>query len=416
MGVMNCLRNNQNENLSFSPENGFLQSPEFKGEPSSFSSYNLPTMEDSLENYFNLSNDSKIASHSLKRLPQVSIRNFEQKRLIGVGSCGKVYAAVNKTTGKYYAIKVFSKELLSDINQIRNIQKERKILETMNYPFIIKLDYALQSESSLFLIMRFMIGGELNFHIYREPKGYFSEEKAKFYAAEIVLALEYLHKNKCIYRDLKPENVLIDTRGHIKLIDFGLSKICKDSTCWSKSFCGTPQYTAPEVVLGEGYGIEIDWWSLGVVIYEMLSGFLPFNIPSNIIDKSVYANKIKMFEHFSNPAIDLLTKLLEVNPKKRIKVRQIKKHKFFENVDWKQYEKKKVTPPFKPDVDKNNLFKYFNKEKALTLDLLKYEKEMKNQSSNTISTKSKSNRSSIKCFEKYYSGFSFSTLDEAHFN
>ena len=152
----------------------------------------------------------------------------------------------------------------------------------------MKLNYAFQTKQSLYFITNFMHGGELNYHIYKEENNYFSEEKTKFYAAEIILGLDYLHKNNCIYRDLKPENVLIDKNGHIKLTDFGLSKLCEEFPCKTNSLCGTPEYLAPEILFEKDYGIEVDWWSLGVHIYEMLSRYLPFRImPDEKITKNV---------------------------------------------------------------------------------------------------------------------------------
>jgi protein-serine/threonine kinase len=204
-------------------------------------------------------------------------------------------------------VKILDKEKINNKTQKNNIITERAILANLNHPFIMKLNYAFQTEKSLYFITKFMHGGELNYHIYKEKNSFFTEEKAKFYAAEIIRALNYLHQNNCIYRDLKPENVLIDKNGHIKLTDFGLAKLCEDFPCKTKTLCGTPEYLAPEILFEKDYGIEVDWWSLGVIIYEMISGYLPFKIlPDEKITKNVYKKKIKIFSHFSCFAKDLI--------------------------------------------------------------------------------------------------------------
>ena len=310
-------------------------------------------------------------SNQRKNTTKVKMEDFSFIRLIGIGTYGKVFVATKKSNNKLYAIKILNKKQICILKLKKSIKTERILLEKLNHPFLMKLEYAFQSKKSLYLITPFMPGGELNFHINKE--NFFKEKKAKFYAAEIILGLNYIHENNCIYRDLKPENVLIGQDGHIKLTDFGLSKLCSDFSCKTKSICGTPEYLAPEILFENGYGIEVDWWSLGVIIYEMLSGYLPFKIVRNEkITKKVYQKKIKMFSHFSNQAKDLLKKLLVVNPKKRIGFEQIINHEFFKDINWEKIELKKIGPPFIPDENESNLFKYFNSEKELNEDLIDY--------------------------------------------
>ena len=321
---------------------------------------------------------------------KVKLEDFNLIRLIGVGSYGKVYVASKNTSKKLYAIKILNKKKINTNNLKKSINTERTLLANLNHPFIMKLNYAFQTKQSLYFITNFMHGGELNYHIYKEKNNYFSEEKTKFYAAEIILGLDYLHKNNCIYRDLKPENVLIDKNGHIKLTDFGLSKLCEEFPCKTNSLCGTPEYLAPEILFEKDYGIEVDWWSLGVLIYEMLSGYLPFRImPDEKITKNVYKKKIKIFNHFSYAAKDLVKKLLEYNPKKRIGFEQIINHPFFKDINWNKIEKKEIEPPFLPEIDQRNIFKYFNTENELNEVFNEHENKVKifNRSENPESYK-----------------------------
>jgi serine/threonine protein kinase len=192
------------------------------------------------------------------------------------------------------------------------------------------------------------------------------ENSAKFYMCEIILALEYLHKNKCIYRELKPENILIDVDGHIRLTDFGLSKLIlskKEEKAYT--ICGTPEYLAPEIITEKGYDKAVDWWSLGALFYEMLTGASPFKLThqekkenkemANKLDIKFYTKKIKMFSHFSEEAKSLIEGLLTVNPKQRLGSgpkgsQMIKSHSFFKDINWEDVSAKKLTPPFKPEI------------------------------------------------------------------
>ena len=322
-------------------------------------------------------NSKSIKKKSNKNIyNKVKLEDFQFIRLIGVGSYGKIYVASKKSSNKLYAIKILNKKNIYNQNERQNIKTERTVLAKLNHPFIMKLYYAFQTRESLYFITQFMYGGELNYHIYKEKNNYFSEEKARFYAAEIIVAINYLHKNNCIYRDLKPENVLLDKDGHIKIIDFGLSKICSANPCKTNTLCGTPEYLAPEVLFEKEYGIEVDWWSLGVIIYEMLSGYLPFKIISGEkISKNVYKKRIKIFNHFSKSAENLIKRLLEYNPKKRLKYDDIINHSFFRGTNWDKIEKLETNPPFIPDIKEENLFQYFDSEKDLYDEYAAHEKK-----------------------------------------
>ena len=295
---------------------------------------------------------------------QKIVTDFEFLKLIGVGTYGNVFLVSDKKNKNLYGAKEISKKSIITETQMNNIKIEREIMSKFNHPFLMKLEYAFESKKNYYLLSKFMNGGELNFHIYKE--NFFPEEKAKFYAAEILLALNYLHKNKIIYRDLKPENILIDSDGHIKLTDFGLSKICNNKNCRTKTLCGTPEYMCPDVIFGNDYGIEIDFWSFGVVLYEMLSGYLPFKItPEEDINKSIFTRKIIMFDHFSKDAKDLIKHLLVFNPTKRYNFKKIIKHNFFSGINWENLEKKLVEPPFIPEVENSNICKYFISENEI---------------------------------------------------
>ena len=333
---------------------------------------NIENQNNNLLNSYN--NRSNSFSNSKSKVIKIKMEDFSFKRLIGIGTYGKVFVASKKSNNKLYAVKVLNKNQICSKNLKKSIKTERTLLEKSNYPFIMRLDYAFQTKQSLYLITQFMPGGELNYHIYQE--NYFNENKAKFYAAEIILGLNYLHENNCIYRDLKPENILIDEEGHIKLTDFGLSKLCEDFSCKTKTLCGTPEYLAPEILFEKNYGIEVDWWSLGVIIYEMISGYLPFKITRNEkITKNIYQKKIRIFPHFSKAARDLIKKLLVINPRKRIGYEQIKKHKFFKDINWEKIELRKIKPPFVPNVNESDIYKYFNTEKELNEEIIKHKIE-----------------------------------------
>ena len=339
---------------------------------------------DSSKNVFE--NDSPFSSSRNKNNQthkKVKLEDFKFIRLIGIGSYGKIYVASKKSSNKLYAIKILNKKNIYNPTEKQNIRTERAVLAKLNHPFIMKLYYAFQTKGSLYFITEFMHGGELNYHIYKEKNNYFSEEKARFYAAEIIIAINYLHMNNCIYRDLKPENVLIDKDGHIKLIDFGLSKLCEGFPCKTRTLCGTPEYLAPEVLFQDEYGIEVDWWSLGVIIYEMLSGYLPFKvIPSEKISKNIYKKRIKIFKHFSKNAENLIKRLLEYNPKKRLKYKEIISHPFFKGTNWEKIERLETNPPFIPEINEDNLFEYFDSEKDLYDEYTAHEKRNKTLNDN----------------------------------
>ena len=291
--------------------------------------------------------------------------DFEKLKLIGKGSFGEVYLAKFKNNNQLYAMKILDKKTIISYNQEEHTKAERDLMVKVDCPFIVDIKFAFQNKQNLYLLTEFMQGGELFFHLYRDKR--FTNEKARFYSIEIILAIEFLHQKKMMYRDLKPENVLIDKKGHIKLTDFGLSKILSKEKEKTYTICGTPQYLAPEILAGEGYDDAVDWWSLGCILYKMLIGVDPFHFSR---DESLCAEmfEVDVFipDYVSKQAKDLINKLLVTNPKKRLGwgpggVDKIKNHPYFKDVDWEKAWKKELDPPFIPELKDEMDLKYFDK-------------------------------------------------------
>jgi len=292
---------------------------------------------------------------------KISVTDFHFLKVLGKGSFGKVLLVEKKDTGTFYAMKILRKDAVAKRNQKFHTKAERQILETLNSPFIVKLHYAFQTKDKLYLVMDFMNGGELFFHLRRDRK--FNQERAKFYAAEIILALEYIHSKGVIYRDLKPENILIDLEGHIRLTDFGLSKQGVGGNVKAYTLCGTPEYLAPEILQGFGHDKAVDYWSLGALLYEMLGGMPPFYSKDKAqMFRNILEKPIEMKPEFSREACSLLSGLLVVQPNKRMSnPKEIKRHEFFRGINWDKLAKKELPAPFKPVVNDIKDLRYFDK-------------------------------------------------------
>jgi serine/threonine protein kinase len=293
---------------------------------------------------------------------KISLRDFEILKVIGRGSFGRVLLVKCHIDKKLYAMKVLSKDKLIKTHQIFHTKTEREIMERVSHPFIIRMHFAFQSEYKLYLVTEFMQGGELFYHI--KKNGIFGEEQARMYTCEIILALEYLHSEKIIYRDLKPENILLGKDGHIKITDFGLSKLFMDEDK-AYTICGTPEYLAPEILLGKGYDKSVDWWCLGILIYEMMLEGSPYR--KNILDINNYMESLNIREGLvSQEARDLILSLLKIDPTERLgygfdDASEIKSHPFFRNVDWKGLLEKKIKPKFIPSLRNDLDLEYFDK-------------------------------------------------------
>lgn len=309
------------------------------------------------------------------------LEDFDTLKLIGKGTYGKVMLVKKKDTGKVYAMKILDKKAVIETNEVEHTMAEREVLGTIDNPFIVHMHYSFQNENKLYFVMDFINGGELFYHLQNERR--FSIARAKFYSAEILLALEHLHKHGIIYRDLKPENVLLNADGNICLTDFGLSKTgMKEADDKTGTFCGTAAYLAPEILLGEKYNTAVDWWSFGILTYEMMVGIPPFysederEMYQNIVNESV------RYPPNTPPSIKtFIDALLEKDPKVRLTDPEVmKNHPFFQGIDFEKLYRKEVNPPYIPSVqsvdDVSNIDPTFLSETELAI---KEEKEVPQQ-------------------------------------
>lgn len=297
-------------------------------------------------------NDPKApAATSAMQPEKVGVEDFELMTVIGKGSFGKVILVKKKDTKKVYAMKVLNKKTIYDRGEVEHTKSEKNILQKLCHPFLVNLNYSFQTPDKLYFIMDYVNGGELFFHLQKDKK--FPEDRARFYCSEIVLGLEYLHNSGVLYRDLKPENLLLTGDGHICMTDFGISKegLLSDNDR-TATFCGTPEYLAPEVLEGNGYGKAVDWWSFGTLMFEMLVGIPPFyNQDVQQMYQKIMTDKLKIPSSISPNARDLLEKLLVRDPNTRLTdPALIKKHPWFDGIDWVKLENKEVQPPFVPPV------------------------------------------------------------------
>jgi len=287
---------------------------------------------------------------------KMAARDFEPLTCLGKGTFGTVLLVRHVGTGRLYAQKQFRKASITVHKKlVEQTKTERMVLESVNcHPFVVKLYYAFQDHEKLYLILEYAQGGELFTYLAMEHM--FSEDVASFYMAEMVLALEHLHQNiGVIYRDLKPENCLLDAEGHLLLTDFGLSKVAVNEEDRCNSSLGTIEYMAPEVIMGKPYGKACDWWSLGALAHDLLTGSPPFKANNHKKAQEKIIKQKLTLPYFLGPdAKDLLIRLLRKEPHKRLGYNMpkdlvtIKKHRFFRKIDWKALEQRELEPPIKP--------------------------------------------------------------------
>eukprot|EP01125_Pyxidicula_operculata_P022368 TRINITY_DN90_c4_g1_i1.p1 TRINITY_DN90_c4_g1~~TRINITY_DN90_c4_g1_i1.p1 ORF type:complete len:407 (+),score=63.57 TRINITY_DN90_c4_g1_i1:238-1458(+) len=300
------------------------------------------------------SNMSHFFSTSANKPPlPINLRDYEFLQVLGIGTYGKVQLVRFIPDNTYYCIKILKRYTIFRHKQIEHIQNEKSVLSNINHPGVVKLYGTCNDKENLYLLLEYVPGGEL--FTYIRKYGQLNISTVRYYAAELVLVLEYMHSKGLVYRDLKPENILLDIEGHIKLTDFGFAKFVQHKT-WT--MCGTPDYLAPEVILGQGHGKAVDWWSLGILIFEMLAGYPPFTDDNTLglFSKIQEPEKLTYPQHIFPPeATDLIKKLLVVDPSRRLGMTvrgtlDIQQHPFFQGVDWVAIHERRQMPPIIPTI------------------------------------------------------------------
>ncbi|XP_063197149.1 cAMP-dependent protein kinase catalytic subunit PRKX isoform X2 [Chroicocephalus ridibundus] len=247
------------------------------------------------------------------------LEDLETLATVGTGTFGRVHLVKEKMAKRYFALKVMSIPDVIRLKQEQHVHNEKSVLKEVNHPFLIRLFWTNHDERFLYMLMEYVPGGEL--FSYLRNMGRFNNSTGLFYSTEIICAIEYLHSKEIVYRDLKPENILLDKEGHIKLTDFGFAKKLVDRT-WT--LCGTPEYLAPEVIQSKGHGRAVDWWALGILIFEMLSG--------DLIKKLLVVDRTRRLGNMKNGADD------------------VKRHRWFRSIDWDAVPQRRLKPPIVPKV------------------------------------------------------------------
>ncbi|XP_040169289.1 cAMP-dependent protein kinase catalytic subunit alpha-like [Anopheles arabiensis] len=319
-------------------------------------------------------NDQKQASIA-------SLTEYEILRTLGSGAFGTVKLIKRKASGEYFAMKILSKERIVYQKQLQHTTNEKRILQSIRFPFVVNLEICYKDNSYLYLVMPFVNGGEM-FTLLRHSRR-FSEAQAAFYGAQVALALEYLHGCNLIYRDLKPENLLVDYRGYVKMTDFGFCKLIKDRT-WT--LCGTPEYLAPEIIQAKGYGKSVDWWSYGVLLYEMAAGYSPFYVNSSdqmVLFERICKGKYKFPKSFSTDLCSLVHHLLQTDLSRRYgNLRNgcddIKQHAWFKTINWYGLLNRELPAPYVPKLQgpgDASLFDVYDEQKLKIASKCLYAKE-----------------------------------------
>jgi serine/threonine protein kinase len=283
---------------------------------------------------------------------RIGADDFEVIRLIGRGTYGKVQLVRHRADGKLYAMKTMGKQILAEYEQIEQVVRERDVLLRTVHPFLVGAHWAFQNDASVFLVLDYVPGGELYGRLKEEKR--FAEPRARLYAAEILLGLGHLHALGFVYRDLKPENILVDSEGHLRLTDFGLVKMMVGDQATTSTFCGTPEYLAPEMIQHMPYTKAVDWWSYGCIVYELLVGLPPFyNENKNRMYREIMNGQVTFPQFVSPNAKDLILGLLDRNPVERLgggedDFREIQGHPFFAGLNWSAVERRQIRPEWAP--------------------------------------------------------------------
>eukprot|EP00753_Platysulcus_tardus_P015038 PLAT4733.1.p1 GENE.PLAT4733.1~~PLAT4733.1.p1 ORF type:complete len:331 (-),score=112.14 PLAT4733.1:328-1320(-) len=296
-------------------------------------------------------------------MADLSLDKFDVGVTLGTGSFGRVRFATHPETGSYWAIKMLKKAEVIRLQQVEHMISEKAILMSLDHPFIVKMAGTFQDERYLYMVLEYVVGGEFFTHL--RKAGRFDNATARFYAAQIVLIFEYLHRQDYIYRDLKPENLLLDKEGYLKITDFGFAKRVAFKTY---TLCGTPEYIAPEVLLNKGHGKGVDWWTLGILVFEMLAGQPPFvdDDPMGIYQQ-ILAGKLSFPRYFDRNAKSLIKKLLTSDLTKRYGclkggAEDVKRHKWFSGLDllalFNRTSAAPIVPKVSGDTDTTNFDPY----------------------------------------------------------